>query len=202
MEQSDIVQSLDKVDTSGPITHTDQALVDIDPGDLKAWELVHSVLTWMGENKTYSYQPAFAALSEESQQTHYAIEKAFYRAMRRPYVQQRWLERADAREQAALSIVYSHWPHILNYQAELARGKVKGCQPRDSDSTAAARFVDEQRKELESKVRSEETGEKRHPAQILLDAYMRPAKLRRTVVTEEIELERPDTSEIIDVTPE
>jgi hypothetical protein len=80
-------------------------VITVEPTDAKAWELVHSVLTWMGEQSCYNYSEVFRPLD--------VAPASYYRAIKRPYVQSRILARLDALDKAMAKVLETHWPLVV-----------------------------------------------------------------------------------------
>ena len=72
-------------------------VMPIDPTDAKAWELVGSVLGWMGDNSCYNYSEAFRQLA--------VAPASFHRAVKRPFVQGRLADRISALDAAVAKIL-------------------------------------------------------------------------------------------------
>jgi hypothetical protein len=100
-------------------------VVLIDPTDAKAWELVGSVRTWMGENACYNYSEAFRQLG--------VAPASYYRAIKRPFVQGRLAVRMDALGKAIVRLPEVHWPSILVNMVRIVEGdrreKVQAARP-------------------------------------------------------------------------
>mgnify|MGYP001820637641 CR=1 FL=1 len=150
-------------------------VVPIDPTDARAWELVNSVLTWMGESACYSYSEAFRQLG--------VSRASFYRAIKRPLVQGKIIERMDAQDSAVAKMLEDTWVLVVGNMLRLAQGNGR-------EAVSAARFLAQQKEKLH------ETGDRPKPegkseARALLERFMgtsKPVAARRTVLTEEVEL--------------
>ena len=163
--------------------NTSREVLPVLPLDAKAWEVVNSVLEWMTENQSYHYAEACRALNVQ--------RSMFYRHIKRPYVQGRLLSRMRQQDAAAMQIVEASWHRILHYQALMACGE----QGSPRESTAAARFIGEQRKILEERLEATQGEiEGQSKASVILERFKerygdgRPVTARRTTVTEEVEV--------------
>ena len=159
-------------------------VMPVSPTDAKAWELVHSVLEWMGKNHSYNYSEAFRQLG--------VAPASFYRAVKRPFVQNRLLRRFRAQDAAEVELLDAYWLGIVGYQVRMATGQEGS--PRES--TGAARFVHERRRLLRERLESQ-VGEQegQSEASIILQRFkerygdgMPVVKARRRVTEEEIEV--------------
>lgn len=176
------------------ITHTEHdPLPAITGADVKAWEYVEQVLSWMASNHCYNYTDAFRHIAATTDMSFAAAKTAYYRAIQNPYVQAQWVDKANARVQAALELVDRGWLEIIRHQMLIAAGHKGG----PKESTAAARFIDEIRKELDADVLSETEIQGKHPARALLEGYLRPRKLTRTTIVEEVELDHEESPTVV-----
>jgi len=153
------------------------------PADAKAWELVSRVLEWMRENQSYIYTEAFAGTGTS--------HMSFYRAMKKPYVQTRLLERLERQDAAELQLMDAGMLQVLHYQMRMAAG-LEG-SPRES--TAAARFISEREKILRDRLEREQVEEgSASEASVMLQRFKErfgdgaPMKARRTTTVEEVEI--------------
>jgi hypothetical protein len=87
----------------------------VSPTDAKSWELVHSVLDWMGENHCYNYSEAFRQLG--------VAPASYYRAVKRPFVQNRLLLRFRAQ---ALELP-EHWTRNGVHLSPAGHGLLARC---------------------------------------------------------------------------
>jgi hypothetical protein len=150
-------------------------VVPIQPADAKAWELVHSVLTYMSANTSYNYSEAFRELG--------VSRASFYRAIKRPFVQGRMAERMDAVDLAVERMLEDHWVLVVSNMLCLAQGGGR-------EAVAAARFLAEQKGRIQERGGAPKE-EGPSEARRLLDSWMGTSKTvtaRRSVVTEEVEL--------------
>ena len=89
-------------------------VMPIEPTDAKAWELVGSVLGWMGDNSCYNYSEAFRHLG--------VAPASYYRAIKRPFVQGRLAERMQTLDAAVAKILDMRWPLIIANTVRIAEG--------------------------------------------------------------------------------
>ena len=159
------------------------AITPVLPADVKAWELVSQVLGWMEENQRYHYGEAFAATG--------VPRVTFYRAMKRPFVQNKLLEHMEQRDAAELKLMDAGMLQVLHYQMRMAAG-LEG-SPRES--TAAARFISEREKILRDRLEHEQVEEgSASEASVMLQRFKErfgdgaPVRARRTTTVEEVEI--------------
>jgi len=152
-----------------------EEVIPVSAADAKAWELVSSVLDWMGANCCYNYSEAFRQLD--------VAPASYYRAIQVPFVQGRITERMSALDKATAKLLEVHWPAILVNMARLAQGEGR-------EAVQATRFLAEEKQRLEEKAGPEER-QGMHPAERLLQTFgqsSRMIKARRTSVEEEIQV--------------
>lgn len=150
-------------------------VIPIDPTDMKAWELVNSVLSWMSAHGSYNFSEAFRELN--------VSRASFYRAIKRPFVQGRIAQRMDAVDLAVERLLEDRWVLVVGNMLRLAQGNGR-------EAVSAARFLAQQ------KERIQETGERprtegKSEARALLERFMgtsKPVAARRTVVREEVDV--------------
>jgi hypothetical protein len=152
-------------------------VMPIDPTDAKAWELVGSVLTWMGENACYNYSEAFRQLR--------VAPASYYRAIKRPFVQGRLAVRMDALDAAVAQILDMRWTMIVANMARLAQGDGR-------EAVQAARFLAQEKDRIRQQGEAQKEAEKpgMHEATRWLQRVKEQGKVRakRTTVVEEIEV--------------
>lgn len=152
-----------------------EEVLPVSAAEAKAWELVSSVLDWMGEQRCYNYSDAFRQLG--------VAPASYYRAIRVPFVQGRITERMSALDKATSKLLEVYWPTILVNMARLAQGEGR-------EAVQAARFLAEEKQRLEEKAGAEEP-EGMHPAERLLRTFGQSSRMitaRRTSVEEEIQV--------------
>ena len=131
-------------------------VVPINPADAKAWELVNSVLTWMGDNACYCYSEAFRQLG--------VSRASFYRAIKQPFVQGRIAERMDALDSAVAKMLDDHWTAVMANMVQIAQGKGR-------EAVQAARFLAQQKERIQEEKRSVQRPEGPSQAQLLIDKF-------------------------------
>lgn len=158
-------------------------VMPVSAADAKAWELVRSVMEWLRANTGYNYREAFAELG--------VAHSSFYTAIKRPFVQNRLLERMRQQDVAEMELLDAGWLETIAFQMRLAAGKDGSTK----EATAAARFIHERRKILEERLEAtvgEEEGQSE--AAIMLGRFKdrfgdgSSIKAVRTTVTEEVEV--------------
>ena len=159
------------------------AIMPILPADMKAWETVSIVLDWMREEQSYIYREAFAATD--------VAHATFYRAMKRPFVQGKLLERLEQQDAAELEVIDAGMVSAVHYQIRMAAGLVGS--PRES--TAAARFVSEREAILRNRLEREQSDEGgKSEASVILQRFKErfgdgaPVRAKRTTTVEEVEI--------------
>lgn len=167
------------------VIHMSQALsaqnkaeetLPISPTDTKAWQLVNIVLDWMAETGSYNYSEAFRQTGVERYN--------HYRAIKRPFIQGKILERMNALDRAAAKLLEVHWPGIL---ANIAR--IAGRDGRDA--VQAARFLAQEKERIQQQAEEEQEEEGPSRAAVILARFQeRDLKLKaqRTTVTEELQV--------------
>ena len=111
-------------------------VMPIEPTDANAWELVGSVLGWMGDNSSFNYSEAFRQLG--------VAPASLYRAIKRPFVQGRLAERMQALDGAVANILEMRWPLIIANMVRIAEGDGR-------EAVQAARFLGQERGESRSR---------------------------------------------------
>lgn len=92
---------------------------------------------------------------------------AYYRAIKRPCVRANLAERFWGQDAAATQIINAYWLEVLQYQARVATGEIGS--PRES--TAAARFLAEQRERLRERLEAAEEPERTSEASLVLQRF-------------------------------
>jgi hypothetical protein len=169
--------------TITPYVESRAEIMPISAADAKAWEAVTTVLTWMRQEQSYNYSAAFEATG--------VPRATFYRAIKRPYIQGKLLERLQQQDAAELEILDASMWRILRYQALLACGEEGS--PRES--TAAARFCSEREAILRERLeRSQGDEEGKSEASVILSRFKErfgdgsTVRARRTTTVEEVEV--------------
>ena len=143
--------------------------------DAKAWQLVSIVLDWMAETSSYNYSEAFRQTGVERHN--------YYRAIKRPFIQGKILERMNALDKAAAKLLEVQWPGIL---ANIAR--IAGRDGRDA--VQAARFLAQEKERIQQQADEEKQQEGPEEAGVLLAHFKATApktvRATRTTVTEEL----------------
>lgn len=157
-------------------------VVPIVAADAKAWELVNSVLTWMGENACYCYSEAFRQLG--------VSRASFYRAIKLPFVQGRMADRMYALDSAVAKMLDDHWTGVVANMVQIAQGKGR-------EAVQAARFLAQQKERIQEEKRSVQKPEGPSQAQLLIDKFTGGTGkmiLRETRTKREVEVASDDDS--------
>jgi len=160
----------------------------ITPRDAKDWQLVTSVLDWMQQHNCYNYSAAFRALIAQEDGPWKVCQSTmncnFRRAMKNPYVQQRLVERYKALDLVVFQAIEKRWLGVIWNLLDIAVGD-KG-KPRDA--VMAARFLEEQKASIFSRLESGEAQVGEHPALQALRNFQasKKKKLVARRVTEEV----------------
>ncbi len=175
---------------------TEEREETVSPRDAKSWELVSRVLDWMREHGCYNYSAAFRAIIAEQDGPWKvgleAMTSNFRRAMKNPYVQQRLVERYKALDLVVFQAIEKRWLGVIWNLLDIAVGD-KG-KPRDA--VMAARFLEEQRLGILSRLESGEAQVGEHPALQALRNFQaaRKQKVIARRVTEEVTISDDDNA--------
>ena len=103
----------------------------VDPGDVRAWEVVCQVREMF---RSREIRTIVAACKEAG-----IDRNAYYRALRRPYVQQMVAQENLSQHYLTLTALERHWVPVLVSQIDIAT------DPGNRNAVAAARFLVEER---------------------------------------------------------
>jgi hypothetical protein len=168
----------------------------ITPQDIKALNLVQSVLSYMAEHKLSNYSEAFRRMTAGTPQNAEALSRNYYNALQRPYVKMRVIERLRMRDVAWLEMLGLYLGPALQHAYAIASGQ----QGYPRDAVAAQRFLYEVFKDLRSTVEEEDALALESPATKFMEEFWankatyrakRSRKKGNVRVEEEIAVEFP-----------
>lgn len=141
--------------------------VGITPQDIKALNLVQSVLNYMAEHALSNYSEAFRQMTAGTEQNWEALSRNFYNALQRPAVKLKVMERLRMRDTAWLEMVAMYMGPALSHAYDIASGR-EG-YPRDA--VAAQRFLYDVYKDMRELAQEEEAMAGLSPADSFMEQF-------------------------------
>ena len=131
-------------------------VIPIEAADVKAWDLVNAVQGWMRDNACYNYSEAFRQLD--------VARASYYRAIKRPFVQAKMVERMQAADAATFRLIEEHWPGVVANMVHIAQGEGR-------EAVQAARFVAGIKETVQERAEKQKPPEGKSQARLILEAF-------------------------------